>query len=117
VTGKDVGKLESLPTKKQLIGKIASSIKQITTKIPIGIKQITCKVAYGARVRVGLGATAGGKMQSLSDAVARFAVVVPYAHMRACPRPLNFRRSPSFRNSPMGRVSSPRHKSSSLRRH
>lgn len=56
VTGKDVGKLESLPTKKQLIGKIASSIKQITTKIPVGVKQITCKVAYGARVRLGLDA-------------------------------------------------------------
>lgn len=47
---KDVSKLESMPTKKQLIGKIAGSIKQITTKIPLGLKQVTAKVAYGARV-------------------------------------------------------------------
>lgn len=52
VAGKDVNKLESLPTKKQLIGKIAGSIKQITTKIPLGIKQVTAKVGYGARVRM-----------------------------------------------------------------
>ena len=41
--------LEGMPTKKQMIAKIAASIKQVTTKIPVAVKQITAKVAYGVR--------------------------------------------------------------------
>lgn len=49
VTGKDIAKLENLPTKKQLIGRIAGAIKQVTTKVAVGTKQITTKVAYGVK--------------------------------------------------------------------
>ena len=49
VPAKDIASLENLPTKTQLIGKIAGSIKQVTTKLAVGTRAITAKVAYGVK--------------------------------------------------------------------
>ncbi len=49
VKPKDIGKLESLPTKKQLIGQIAVAIKQVTTKVARGTNGVALKLAYGTK--------------------------------------------------------------------
>jgi large subunit ribosomal protein L10 len=41
--------LESLPTKTDLIQKIAVGLKQVPTKVARGTKQIPSKIAYGVR--------------------------------------------------------------------
>ena len=41
--------LESLPTKTDLIQKIAVALKQVPTKVARGTKQIPSKIAYGVR--------------------------------------------------------------------
>ena len=45
----DITKLESLPTKKQLIGQIAGAIKQVTTKVARGVNGVALKTAYGVK--------------------------------------------------------------------
>jgi hypothetical protein len=45
----DISKLESLPTKKQLIGQIAGGIKQVTTKIARANAGVALKMAYGVK--------------------------------------------------------------------
>ena len=45
----DIAKLESLPTKKQLIGQIAGAIKQVTTKVARGTNGVALKMAYGVK--------------------------------------------------------------------
>ena len=45
----DIAKLESLPTKKQLIGQIAGAIKQVTTKVARGVNGVSLKTAYGIK--------------------------------------------------------------------
>jgi large subunit ribosomal protein L10 len=49
IAPKDIGKLESLPTKKQLIGQIAGAIKQVTTKVARGVNGVALKLAYGTK--------------------------------------------------------------------
>jgi large subunit ribosomal protein L10 len=49
VAPKDISKLESLPTKKELIGKIAASLKQVTTKVARGVNGVAGKLAYGTK--------------------------------------------------------------------
>ena len=41
--------LESLPTKMDLIQKIAVGLKQVPTKVAHGTKQIPSKIGYGVR--------------------------------------------------------------------
>lgn len=45
----DVKRLESLPTKKELITKIAQLLNQLPTKVAVGIKQVPTKVAFGIK--------------------------------------------------------------------
>jgi len=49
VAPKDINKLESLPTKKQLIGQIAGAIKQVTTKVARATNGVSTKMAYGVK--------------------------------------------------------------------
>ena len=49
VAPKDIGKLENLPTKKQVIGQVARAIKQVTTKIARGTNGVASKLAYGTK--------------------------------------------------------------------
>ena len=49
VAPKDISKLESLPTKKQLIGQIAGALKQVTTKVARGVSGVSYKLAYGVK--------------------------------------------------------------------
>ena len=49
INGKEITKLESLPTKKQLIGQIAGAIKQVTTKVARGVNGVSLKAAYGVK--------------------------------------------------------------------
>lgn len=49
VAPKDIGKLESLPSKQQLIGQIARAIKQVTTKVARGTNGVAAKLAYGTK--------------------------------------------------------------------
>jgi ribosomal protein L10 len=49
VKPKDIAKLESLPTKKQLIGQIAGAIKQVTTKVARASNGVSLKMAYGVK--------------------------------------------------------------------
>lgn len=48
----DIPKFKDFPTKTELIGKIAGSIKQVTTKVAKGIKQVPTKVAIGIKATV-----------------------------------------------------------------
>jgi large subunit ribosomal protein L10 len=45
----DIAKLESLPTKKELIGQIACALKQVTTKVARGVNGVSLKMAYGVK--------------------------------------------------------------------
>ena len=49
VPAKDIGKLENLPTKKQVIGQVARAIKQVTTKVARGTNGVAAKLAYGTK--------------------------------------------------------------------
>jgi large subunit ribosomal protein L10 len=49
IAPKDIGKLESLPTKKELIGQIARAVKQVTTKVARGVNGVSLKLAYGTK--------------------------------------------------------------------
>jgi len=49
VQPKDIGRLESLPTKKELIGQVARAIKQVTTKVARGVNGVSSKLAYGVK--------------------------------------------------------------------
>lgn len=56
--GKDVMKLESMPTKQELIAKIAGMIKSIPQKTAVSINQVPSKLAYGVKAvpnKVGYG--------------------------------------------------------------
>jgi len=46
---KDMGPLEKLPTKKDLIAKVAVCIKQVPTKMARGTKGVPLKLAYGIK--------------------------------------------------------------------
>ncbi|CAE7746452.1 rplJ [Symbiodinium necroappetens] len=48
----DVVKLKDFPTKTELIGQIAGSIKQVTTKLAVGVKQVPTKLAIGLKKTV-----------------------------------------------------------------
>eukprot|EP00976_Prorocentrum_cordatum_P085106 1185930-Prorocentrum_minimum.AAC.2 len=45
----DVTKLETLPTRLELIAKIASLIKQVPTKTALAVKAVPRKVGYAAK--------------------------------------------------------------------
>jgi len=45
----DMGALEKLPTKKDLMAKIAGCVKQVPTKIARGTKGVPLNLAYGAK--------------------------------------------------------------------
>lgn len=45
----DVKRLEKLPTKKELIAKIAALINKVPTKVAVAVKQVPLKVAYGIK--------------------------------------------------------------------
>ncbi|CAE7716421.1 rplJ [Symbiodinium sp. CCMP2456] len=55
----DVVKLKDFPTKTELIGQIAGSIKQVTTKLAVGVKQVPTKLAIGLKKTVEKGEEAG----------------------------------------------------------
>lgn len=46
---KDVSKLETLPTRLELIAKVASLIKQVPTKTALAVKAVPNKVGYAAK--------------------------------------------------------------------
>jgi len=45
----DLPKLKDFPTKTELIGQIAGSVKQVTTKVARGTKQVSQKIAIGTK--------------------------------------------------------------------
>lgn len=45
----DIKNLENLPTKQELIGKIAAMINQPVKKIAVGVRQVPSKIAYGVK--------------------------------------------------------------------
>jgi len=45
----DIKALEKLPSKMELIAKIAGSIKQVPTKLAVGVKQVPTKLAIGIK--------------------------------------------------------------------
>eukprot|EP00434_Breviolum_minutum_P038019 symbB.v1.2.033713.t4/scaffold4175.1/size43496/3 len=62
LTAEDVMKLKDLqdfPTKTELIGQIAGSIKQVTQKLAVGIKQVPTKLAIGIKATVEKGEEEG----------------------------------------------------------
>ncbi|CAE7321330.1 rplJ [Symbiodinium pilosum] len=61
----DVVKLKDFPTKTELIGQIAGSIKQVTTKLAIGVRQVPTKLAIGLKKTVEKGEE-GGKRAGLN---------------------------------------------------
>lgn len=59
LTAEDVMKLKDFPTKTELIGQIAGSIKQVTQKLAVGIKQVPTKLAIGIKATVEKGEEEG----------------------------------------------------------
>lgn len=57
--GGEVLKLKDFPTKTELIGQIAGSIKQVTQKLAVGIKQVPNKLAIGIKKTVEKGEEGG----------------------------------------------------------
>lgn len=57
--GPGVLKLKDFPTKTELIGQIAGSIKQVTTKLAVGIRQVPTKLAIGIKATVEKGEEEG----------------------------------------------------------
>eukprot|EP00913_Durusdinium_trenchii_P014631 g13730.t1 len=51
--------LQDFPTKTELIGQIAGSIKQVTQKLAVGIKQVPNKLAIGIKKTVEKGEEGG----------------------------------------------------------
>lgn len=49
LTMDDIKALEKLPSKMELIAKIAGSIKQVPTKLAVGVKQVPTKLAIGIK--------------------------------------------------------------------
>ena len=45
----DIKKLEKLPSKLELIAKIASMINQVPTRLAVGVKQVPTKLAVGVK--------------------------------------------------------------------
>mmetsp|Transcript_28486 Transcript_28486/g.50588 ORF Transcript_28486/g.50588 Transcript_28486/m.50588 type:complete len:300 (+) Transcript_28486:1-900(+) len=55
----EIIKLKDFPTKTELIGQIAGSIKQVTTKLAVGIRQVPTKLAIGIKKTVEKGEEGG----------------------------------------------------------
>jgi len=49
LTDADIKRLESMPTKTELIATIARLLNQLPTKVAIGVKQVPTKLAYGVK--------------------------------------------------------------------
>ena len=45
----DIKKLEKLPSKLELIAKIASMVNQVPTRLAVGVKQVPTKLATGIK--------------------------------------------------------------------
>lgn len=59
IESEDLPKFKDFPTKTELIGRIAGSIKQVTTKVAKGIKQVPTKIAKGIKETVEKGEEGG----------------------------------------------------------
>lgn len=49
LTDADIKRLESMPTKTELMATIARLLNQLPTKVAVGVKQVPTKLAYGVK--------------------------------------------------------------------
>lgn len=45
----EVSQIENLPSREQLMGKVATAVKAVPTKLAVGLKQVPNKLAYGTK--------------------------------------------------------------------